>query len=692
MTETSFIQELRNRKVVQVAAIYGVVAWGTTEIIVTVVSQLFLPQWVSTLAVIGFVVGFPVAMFLAWTFDITPDGIQRTTVASGKGKASIAISMLLLVTGTAGLFLLIKPALVAHQADVASLAVVPNSLAVLPFEYVHQGGDDFYLSESFTDELRDQLGRVSGLRIAARSSSVAVRARASDAVAAAAALGVANLIEGSFSRRGNRLHISVQLIEGRTGLALWSETFDRSPKELLIVQQAIADQVVLQILPDAKGEVATPATRIASANELLLLARYHEQTVRDRPDVDEQTLLEAIRLYREAIEADPESALAHSRLAGALLYLGDVAGAEAPIFRALTLNPRLSEVQATLGSYYWARALPGAGVAWGRAVELNPNNADALALYAHWVWMNNYMVEDAEVYYRLALKLDPLSLTRLSDLGNFLGLVARIDETRKIIQRVEELFDTAPAYRVIARLLEFTGDVDQSIAWTIRARDLEPDNPDHNGQLAELYVDIGDFNTALLLDPGSVGLLFKMRRYEKFIDAAQLLMIEQPDDILLRYLLGFAYNATGQYALAVHVLRSTGLPKTVHDEVRQAADLEAHLWLAEAIKGAGDIELARELANWSIDQGTLLNDSWWVNIMDGCYRSLLGDDETALRGIDRTIKSVRLPWDNMLRDSPCFQRYTDEPRYQAVVRHFEARRAELLERLPATLAEYGVAL
>jgi hypothetical protein len=92
MSDNSFFGELRKRKVVQTAAIYGAVAWGVTEVLVTVVEQPFLPQWVSTLTVIGFVVGFPVAMFLAGTFDITSEGLQRTTVTSRRGAASIAVS------------------------------------------------------------------------------------------------------------------------------------------------------------------------------------------------------------------------------------------------------------------------------------------------------------------------------------------------------------------------------------------------------------------------------------------------------------------------------------------------------------------------------------------------------------------------------------------------------------------------
>ena len=159
MADRSFFSELRERKVVQAAAIYGAVAWGLTEVIVTIVEQLFLPQWVSTLAVIFFVVGFPVAMFLSWTFDLTTEGIRRTEIKSGRGTASIALSMLLLVAGTAGLFFLIRPAMQEVAPD-SPLVIPPNSVAVLPFENASRNADDEYLSLGVSDALRDQLGRV----------------------------------------------------------------------------------------------------------------------------------------------------------------------------------------------------------------------------------------------------------------------------------------------------------------------------------------------------------------------------------------------------------------------------------------------------------------------------------------------------------------------------------------------------
>jgi len=462
---------------------------------------------------------------------------------------------------------------------------------------------------------------------------------------------------------------------------------------LLSVQQAIAEQIVQHVLPEAQQVVTTPATRNASANELMLLARYHEQKVRALPEVDVDTLLEAIRLYREATEADPESALAHSRLAGALLYLGDLEAVEAPIFRALSLAPNLSEVQDTLGLYYLARGLPSAGIAFERAVELNPNNADALSNYAYWYWFNvtNDGVADL---YRRALDLDPLSLSRYGSLGEFLGKQGRVDETLAIIRRVEELFDDVASYHLIAWLLELSGKIDQAIAWTIRARDLEPGNPLHIGKLAGLYAEIGDFDTALLLEPEpGIGLLFKLRRYPELIDAAEFLMIEEPEDMVLRYLLAFAYNATEQFESAVWVLKSTGLPDSVINGARLGDDLEGYMILVNAVYGAGESAVADELAGWwMVYERYSVNLDWWANTYSACALAVLGRDDEALQNLQHSMQSSRPAREPILKDSTCFQRYTDEPIYQEVLQHFDEQRSELRVRLPLTLANFGVTL
>lgn len=700
MNGGSFFSELRKRKVLRAAAIYGAVAWGVTEVVVTVVEQLFLPQWVSTLAVIGFVVGFPVAMFLSWTFDFTADGIQRTAISSRRGKASIAASLLLLMAGTAGLFFLIKPAMQSNENSHDPVTIQPNSLAVLPFANTSADPDDSFLSEGLSDELRDQLGRVTGIRIAARSSSIAAAEQRMDALAVSSRLRVANVLEGSLRRQGNRLRVSVQLVEGSSGLALWSETFERGPNELLSLQQAIAEQVVRLVLPDAQPMEAQPATRDVNANELMLLARHYEQRVRDRQITDTTTLLEAIRLYRESTEADPESALAHSRLAGALLFLGDIEAAEAPLFKALSLNPSLSEVQNTLGEFYWARGLPEAGTAFARAVELNPNNADALTNYANLLWLSyethQETVQDLAQLYRRALELDPLSLSRHAALGEYYGKEGRTDEVKTVIQGIKRLFDDAKACRVIGWLRELTGELDLAIAWTIRARNLEPGNPDHVGKLAELYAAIGDFETALKLEPEpGIGLLFRMRNYGELIDIAEFLMIEEPEDINIRYLLAFAYNATGQFESAIHILSSTGLPDSLLDgAARSVADIEAFYTLTNALAGIGSpetTELAKSLALFH-ENGPWWGDIGWLALYRGCGLAIMGRYDDALQLLVRVKESDRLLWNPVIRDSFCFKRFSHEPAYQNILEDQENRRALLRQRLSVTLTEFGVKL
>ena len=699
MSDGSYFSELRKRKVVQAAAIYGAVAWGVTEVLVTVVEQLFLPQWVSTLAVIFFVVGFPVAMFLSWTFDFTAKGIHRTDIRSRRGKASIAVSMLLLLTGTVGLFVLIRPSLDAGRTSDSASDLFPNSIIVLPFESMSRNPQDDWLVASLSDELRDQLARQPGIRIAARSSSIAAREQGLSVQAISIKLKVANVIAGSLRRLGSGWRVSVQLIEGRSGLTLWSKTFERGPNELIFVQQAIAELVVKTVLPGAEVKIAEPATRDINANELMLLARHYEQQVWNRQKVDLDTQLEVVRLYREATEADPDSALAHSRLAGALIYLGDLEAAEAAISRALLLGPDLSEVQNTLGEYYWARGLPGAKEAYARAIELNRNNTDAIHnyVYAQWLaWDTADHIDELEGLLRHALDLDRLSLARHAALGEFLGQEGREDGVRRVIDGVRELFDSAESYRVIARLKEMIGELDQAIGWTLRARNLEPDNLDHIHQLADLYAIIGDFETAQKLEPEpGLALLLRMRRYEELIDQAEFLMIEDPSDIGIKYMLAFAYQATGQFESALHILSSTGLPDTaLNDQVRSAYEHEAFLTLINALAGAGTeetLELAYSLAEYN-DFAPWHGDMGSIASARSCTLAILGQHAKALQLLPRMKESGRLVSKYWLQDAWCFRQYAETPEYLEALRYQEDRRSRLREILPFTLTEFGVTL
>ena len=693
MAERSLFAELRKRKVVQAAAIYGAVAWGVTEVVVTIVEQLFLPQWVATLAVIFFVVGFPVAMFLSWTFDLTSEGIHRTEISSGRGRASIALSLVLLVAGTAGLFFLIKPSVDNRALPDLASAISPNSIAVLPFDYAGSGDDDAYLGPGLSDELRDQLARITGIRIAARSSSIAAAQISRDAKDTALKLGVSHLLEGNMRRQGNVLRVSVQLVDGNSGLALWHETFDRGRAELLSVQHEIAQQVVDVLLPESAVEIATPITQSATAHEKIMIARHYEQQVRGRETVDRELLERAIQLYREAIELDAESALAHSRLAGALMYYGDIDAAEAPAYRALQLDPGLAEAQNTYGKFLFVRGRPHMGEPLERAVQLNPNLPEALADYAWYRWVNVGPEGVADLYQR-AVDLDPLNVGRYGALGVFLGVNGDIEDARDVIAQLERLFDTPDAYRAIANIYEILGDVDHAIAWTLKARDAEPGVFGHTEKLAEYYVDIGEFGIAEELWPDiGVGLLFKMRRYEEMVEQAEDLIFDFPEDVQLRVYLAGAYTYTGKPELAIQLIRNSGLLTSIANGWRGSEDFGAFYALVNAAHAAGQLEAATELVLEHVQSHYLGNSSdWWVSLNNACLHAVVGDTAAVYKRLEQILSNNHLAWEPMLKDASCFRQFKDDPAYLAVVDHFDERRALLRARLPATLASYNVSL
>ena len=690
----NLVAELGRRRVLLVALIYAAIAWSIMEVLSFLLDALpVFPGWSKTLVAIVFIVGFPLTMFLAWRFDIGPRGIRRTQAASTEGRVTIAAAMLLLIGATAGLFSLIYPR-VLEQAQLDGQVAAPNSIAVLPFANDSGNPDDLYLSDGLGDELRDQLGSVAGLRVAARSSSVIFRDQPVDAQEIASRLGVEKLIEGAVSRQRNQLIIRIHIIDGASGFQTWSQSFVRASTDMLAIQQEIARAVVTQLLPErGDPQFKPPATQVASANELMWTAGYYYHQVREQPIVDLEALLKSIDLYRRATVADPNSALAHSRLGAALLYLGDVEAAEKPIFRALAINPDISEVQYTLGLYKWMRFLPGTGDAQRRALELNPNNPYALEAYGKWIW-HQMITDEAEPFFRRALEIDPMSLSRYADLGNFYGMAGKRDKARAVAAEIPRRFSDSNAYMVVARVLELSGDIDEAIAWALRAHKLDPDKPEVGWMIAELYAQIGDFEAAHAFeDERAFSILYWERRYEEVIEFGEELVLEQPNQPQIWYALARAYAATGRYEQVIHVLRRQGLPERVYSENRRANAEEALVTLADALKEIGDIETAREYAEWFIPlleqiRDTGAQDAWWPYLYSACMQSILDQDDAALTLLERIPGTAGLPWFPVLVDEPCFRKYSSEPRYLAVVQAIEGRKRLLRDRLPDTLARF----
>jgi len=695
--------ELGRRRVLQTALIYAAAAFSITEVLSFLIEALpVFPEGSKSFVAILFVVGFPVTMFLAWRFDIGPGGVRRAHASSAEGRLTIVAATVLLIGATAGLFYLIYPIVVGPQEPkINRVIAAANTIAVMPFENASQYLDDDYIPKGLSDELRDQLGRIGGMRVAARSSSGIFQNQTLSAPEIATRLGVAQLIEGTVRRQGDILHITVTIIDGESGFGDWTKTFRKKDNDLLTAQQEIATEIVAMLMPDSDPSLgrSTLATLDASANELLQLARINFQDVKDQPTVNIGQLSTAIDLYRQATVADPSSALAHSRYADALLYLGDVESAGVAIARALEINPNLSEVQNTLGLYRWLRFENGAGEAHARAIELNPFNADALAAYGKWLW-HQPDTDAAEGYLLRALVQDPESLLRYTDLGNFYGASGQRDKALEIAANIQERFSKSPdkavAFLVLAQIYERVGNLDVAIAWAMRSRAADPEYADALWYLAELYARIGDEEGARYFDPDtSFSNLYWLRRYEEMVEVGEELVLENPNQVQIWYGLARAHAALGDYEQAIYLLERQGLPEKVFVDSRRANGIEVLMIYADALNENGQSEKARESAEFvaGIMSRLILTGSqkaWWPNMYEACARSVLGEDELALEILARVVESPGLLWYPILVDSPCFHKFKDEPRYQAVVQSVELRQEILRDRLTATLQRFRV--
>jgi len=715
----SFFSELKRRNVTRVGIAYVTIAWLVIQVGDTILPLFDFSPGAARLLVILIAVGFLPVLIFTWAFEFTPEGLRRDRDVDRTAAQSVASSKQLdrLVIALLGLALayfafdkfvlsperesatieMVRQIAASDALDSARAIEFDHSIAVLAFANTSGDMSNDYLSDGLSDELRDDLAQLPGLRVMARSSSIQFRGQNLDATTIAERLSVSRVIEGRFNRQGNRVLLSVQLIDATTGFQLWSQQYERASRDLLLMQQDLARAVASQLMPELRlaAESPTPSAQQVSAHDLLLLGRQYEQQVTDQQLVDETKLQRAIDYYRQALAQDPQSAEAHARLAKVLLYQGDVDGAEASIFKALNLDPRLSEAHATLGAYYWITRQAGIGAAYLRAIELNPNNPDALSYYADWAWLQGES-DQASHYYRLALDVDPMTLVRHANLGYKLAIDRSREEAEPIVERILALFPTAPGYLAAARIAEAYGMPDEAIGYALKARLLRPDDPDIAGQLADSHARIGDFDGAAMFEPEpGMMQLFWQRRYSELIDLGEELMFDQPGDSDVLLLLAFALNTEGRFDYSLRLLDLAGMPDTVLSESRRANETHYLQTMIGALQGVGDEHQARELAEWNLEFNRRMTrgrgvSNWLSHLAQACNLSALGKNDEALGRIELLPEVGDVVWLPWLKDHTCFQKFVDEPRYVSAISAIEARQAGIRQRLPETLARQGL--
>ena len=471
----SFFSELKRRNITRVSIAYLTIAWLTIQVGDTILPLFDFGPGASRLMVTLFAVGFLPVLIFTWAFEFTSEGLKRdrdvdrtAAQSAAKGKQLDRVVIVLLGLALAYFafdkFVLspereseiiesVRQTATSDALDSARAIEFDQSIAILAFANTSGDTSNDYLSAGLSDELRDHVAQLPGLRVMARSSSIQFQGQNLDAKAIAGQLNVSRVIEGRFDRQGNRMLLSVQLIDATTGFQLWSQQYERASRDMLLLQQDLARAVASQLIPELRlgDEPPAPSAQQVSAHDLLLLGRQYEQRVSDQQLVDATALQKAIDYYRQALVQDPQSAEAHARLGKMLLYQGDVDGAEVSIFKALELDARLSEAHATLGDYYWITRQDGIGEAYRRAIKFNPNNADALSGYANWTWLQGN-ADQATNYFRLARDVDPMSLIRHRELGYKLAFGGAREEAESVVKRILERGTTAPGDQAAARI------------------------------------------------------------------------------------------------------------------------------------------------------------------------------------------------------------------------------------------------
>jgi len=495
------IDRLRERGVLRVAASYVVIAWLVLQIADVILEPWDLPSWVHRAPLIVALLGFPIAIALAWFFelgggpphrDTAPDGALRPRATGWRRHADIAVISLL---GAIVAFFVLRDAGWLGDSVRAAAKIESSSIAVLPF--ANLGGEaERHLSDGLSDELRGQFSRMKSLTVTSRSSSEALRGLDPplDAVTMATKLAVATLLEGSVARDRGRLRVSVQLVDGGSGKVLWAERYDRPDKDLLSVQAEIAGTVVRAVLPRfaAAGNTAPPPpTEDPVAYDLYLLAR---EKMRDADPLagsadraaSATALTQAADLLRSAIQADPRFAQAHAMLAEVLLDqasqrssngsgAGRVAELERVVMpdveRALELDPRNAHAWYVRGRLMWETGrFTQSAEALQRALELDPSHAAATLAMSGAVMAAGRQDERFRLAIR-ALELDPMDPGNHHSAVQLAWIVGRRDDLRAGIERMRSLFPDNP--RMVATVclsLLRLGEPDEALACVEEAR------------------------------------------------------------------------------------------------------------------------------------------------------------------------------------------------------------------------------
>ncbi len=406
MNKRNFFAELKRRNVYKVAVAYAVVGWLLVQVATQVFPFFEIPNWAVRLVVLAIVIGFPIALVIAWAFELTPEGVKRTEDAdlAAQPPRKPSAWIYIIVVGAAfsiGLFFIgrytARNIATAVRTEPAGGSSIPGkSIAVLPFENLSDDKGAAYFADGIQDEILTKLASIADLKVISRTSTAKYKSKPEDLKTVSQQLGVATVLEGSVQKAADKVRVNVQLIDARADSHLWAKTYDRDMKDVFAIQtevaQEIADSLQAKLSPAEANTVASAPTRDSEAYDLFLKGEYEEREAEST--LKAEPFDRAAAFYQEALNRDPNFALAAAGLAESRIsrhwFVSPLAESELAEVkkiaeRALALAPDLAEAHIALGIFYYhgKRQFDDALTEFRRALDRQPNNEKALEYSAY---------------------------------------------------------------------------------------------------------------------------------------------------------------------------------------------------------------------------------------------------------------------------------------------------------------------
>jgi len=352
---SGFFEEVKRRKVYRVAVAYIIVAGGIIQLASAAFPAWELPNWALRLVIVLLLIGFPIALILAWAFDVTAQGIEATPTALPVTHRRRNVIMLVatgvVVSMVAGFFLL--PRASAHKID--------KSIAVLPFENLSDDKENAYFADGIQDDVLTNLSKIGDLKVISRTSVMPYRGKTSNVREIGKALGVATILEGSVRRSGNRVRVNVQLINASNDEHMWAEDYDRDLTDVFAIQTDLAQKIVGELQAKLSPTEKAQLERKPTQNSEAYLAFLQAHDLFTRPDKFRADTEKAEQLFEKATRLDPDFAGAFAGLAWIQDWMyhsydptpARKEKARAAAETAIRLQPDLPEAHLALGFYYY---------------------------------------------------------------------------------------------------------------------------------------------------------------------------------------------------------------------------------------------------------------------------------------------------------------------------------------------------